>query len=145
MNMRTFPDKENGEWAVRKNYIRMELYAGSYSNRNHTANKQLNRLRDIFNDQGSDAEWIKRALFDSAGRGLFGEFTEISINGNTVTLTPTGISWDDPENFIEIDRDILLKLTNDWQALVKAKAPYIFIYEKDGELFVSDTLPEGME
>lgn len=52
--MRTFPDKENGTWAIRKNYVRMAFYAGSYSNRNHTTNEYLNMLRDIFNDQSSD-------------------------------------------------------------------------------------------
>ncbi|HEV2600987.1 MAG TPA: hypothetical protein VGT41_01685 [Candidatus Babeliales bacterium] len=136
----------NGQPVMKKSYIWMERgISRSYPARNFTANKQLNRLRDVFRDQGVDAEWVKRALLDPAGRGLFGEFTEISINGNTVTLTPTDISWDDPENFIEMDRNVLLGLTNDWQELVRAKAPEIFIYEKNGELFVSDTLPEGME
>ncbi|HEV2600689.1 MAG TPA: hypothetical protein VGT41_00190 [Candidatus Babeliales bacterium] len=144
--MRTFPDKENGKWAIRKNYIKMELYAGSYSNRNHTPNENLNRLRDLFNDQGSDAEWVKRALFDSRGRGRSGEFTRILVKGDKVVLEPTDIFYDNPEEYIiEMECNVLLQLTNNWQALVRAKAPYIFLYEKDNQLFVSDTLPEGME
>ncbi|HEV2601227.1 MAG TPA: hypothetical protein VGT41_02930 [Candidatus Babeliales bacterium] len=131
----------------KKNYIKMNpIGSGLYWGKNHTTNEYVDTLSILFNDQGSDAEWVKEALLNSTGRGMSGEYTRILVKGDKVILKPTSILYDEPEeHIIEMDRNVLLRLTNDWQALVKAKAPEIFIYEKDEELFVSDTLPEGME
>jgi hypothetical protein len=80
-------------------------------------------------------------------RGLPGELVFSFVEGQYIILEPT--LTEDPEILdeytVEIDRDILLRLANEWQDLVRKKASEIFIVRKGDELIVTDALPEGVE
>ena len=133
-----------------KNYIKMERNQGSYFQRND-GNSILEALAILFDDHGSSANWFIEELLDPNSRGISGEWMRLKFKGDKVVVTPTELMYprekpEDPEDYaIEIDRDVLLRLANEWQNLVRQKAPVIFIVQRDDELFVTDTLPEGME
>lgn len=142
-----YPDIIKKKWLIAKNYIRLEYTDGFYSRKNYSYDKHIEALETLFNDHGSGVSWIQRHLLDPDSRGIYGELTHVSKRGQTVVLEPT--LTDDPEELdeytVEIDRDVLLRLTNEWQALVRKKAPEIFIVRKDDEFLVTDKLPEGIE
>ena len=129
----------------KKNYIRLEKKKGIYFRKNK-AERLLEVLAILFTDGGYGVLWFKDELLNSESRGIYGELTHVSIQGKKVVLEPT--LTDDPEEIeeytIEIDRNVLLRLTSEWEDLTKKNAPEIFIARKDGELFVTDILPEGI-
>ena len=127
-------------------YVRLEMNKGNYFRRNE-GGKLLGALAILFTDGGPGVSWFKEELLDPDSRGIYGSLTHVSIRGEKVILEPKFIEDEDEfdELTVEIDRNILLRLANEWQALVMKDAPEIFIVRKDGELFVTDTLPEGME
>lgn len=132
---------------MKEKYIKMFLAKNFYHRANVTKDKLIARLEILFNETGPRVKWFLDELLDPQGRGLFGEQTRIKIKGDKVSLEPsrmmqTGGPEDAP---IELDRDVLIRLTTKWQELVQKGVPEIFIYQKDGEYFVADTLPEDVK
>lgn len=85
-------------------------------------------------------------LLDPKSNGIYGSMTHIEIKGNKVILEPSMTMSDNPEDYaIEIDRDELIRLAREWDALIIKKVPQIFIYCKNDTYFVSDTLPEDVK
>ena len=130
-----------------RNYVCLEYARGTYSRKNHSFDRLVDTLPILFRDHGLGVEWIQRHLLNPESRGIYGSLTHVSIRGQIVVLEPT--LTDDEEELdeytVKIDRDVLLRLTYEWQDLVRKKVPEIFIGRKDGELFVTDKLPEGIE
>ena len=145
--MKYFSKTIKKRFPISKNYAQLKYLKGSYYRSTYSYDKLIDALPLLFTDGGSGVEWIQRHLLNPESRGISGSLTEVVIKGQTVVLEPKFI--DDEEEFdkltVEIDRDVLLRLTNEWQDLVMKDAPEIFIGRKDGELFVKDTLPEGLE
>jgi len=101
----------------------------------------------LFTDHGTNPDWILRDLLDPESRGIWGEFTGISIRGQKVFIKPAPLIEDDySEDFaIEMDRSELIRLARDWQELIREKISPIYIFYNDGKYGVSDVLPEGTE
>jgi hypothetical protein len=130
----------------RKNYIKFINDDNSYYSRNYSKNRLVQSCGDLFKDQGTSVHWLLEELFDSDSRGISGELTRVKIRENKVILQRSRIIEDNPEDYaVEIDRDVLIKLATDWQNLVRKEAPEIFIFHKNDEYFVSDTLPADVE
>ena len=124
----------------------LELFGKSYHKSNDCSDELIDMLCMVFTDHGPNGDWVLRDLLDPDSRGVVGSKTNISIEGEKVTLEPSTTIVDNPEDYaVEIDRKVLIKLTNEWQALVDQDAPNIYIYYKDGKYGVSDVLPEGVE
>lgn len=131
---------------TKKNYILIEKIDGFYCKKNDSANKVIQALRRLFDDAGPGVKWLLRHLNDPKSRGICGSLTEVSLYDNKVILQPSRTLEENPEDFsIEIDRDILIQLATDWQNLVRKEVPEIFIFCKNDEYFVADTLPEGVD
>lgn len=144
--MKTMPIIVAGPFKIKKNYIVLEKCFRAYLKKNNTTNMLINALNDLFNDHGTDATWLLSELLDLKSRGVAGSKICVKIRGDSAILEPSILFVDNPEDYgVEVSRAALIKLAQDWQALVDKKVPEIVIYCKDGNYFVSDTLPEGIE
>jgi hypothetical protein len=127
-------------------YMLLELFGRSYHKCNDTHNNLIDMLSMVFTDHGPNGDWVLRYLLDPDSRGVVGSKTSITIEGEKVTLEPSTTMVDNPEDYaVEIDRKVLIRLTNEWQALVDQGAPNIYIYYKDGKYGVADVLPAEVE
>lgn len=134
------------ELEIKKNYIAVFCRGRTYHRKNMVKDKCIDRLEMLFNDAGPGVEWVLMTLSDPDCRGVSSSLNQISIKGNKVILKPTEIIADNPDKHaVMIDRAELIRVTQEWQALVAKRAPEIFIYCKDGKYFASDALPEGIE
>jgi hypothetical protein len=140
----------SGDLEIKKNYIIMDRFEKSdyrsYYRKNNASNQHVDRLATLFKDHGTGIEWLLDELLDTESKGIFGSLTRVKFRGNKIILEPSRTLEENPEDYtVEIGRDILIRLATDWQSLAHKEVPEIFIFCKNGEYFVSDTLPEGID
>lgn len=103
----------------------------------------LEMLALIFNDGNGWTNAVKDILQDPNETGIFGNMSRIRKQGISIEISYNfGDEFD--EDYIEIDRQVLLDLINKWQELVQKKVPEIYIIRHDdnGKIEISDRLPE---
>ena len=113
-------------------YYKLEKCDGFYWPLSYN-DEYLSMLVAIFTDGGSLDMVVKRELLNPEGRGATGNLTDVTIKGNTVIIQPAMFDvTDEPEEYaIEIDRDVLLDLINQWEDLKKKKAKEITFYRDE--------------
>ena len=93
----------------------------------------LSMLTGIFTDVSTFDEDVKKALIAPNKTRVAGNLTDMIIKENKVIIQPAILDLtDEPEEYaIEIDRDVLLDLINQWEDLKKKKAKEITFYRDD--------------
>ena len=93
-------------------------------------------MADVFNEGSSWTNGVQRNLLDPASGGITGNQIEVLIEQNKIIIQPQFEFADDPDEYaIEIDRNVLLQLINEWQELVAKKCQEItFTRHKDGSI-----------
>ena len=105
----------------------------------------LSMLTGIFTDVSTFDEDVKKALIAPNKTRVAGNLTDMIIKENKVIIQPAILDLtDEPEEYaIEIDRDVLLDLINQWEDLKKKKAKEITFYRDDNnKITVEGTFDE---
>ena len=132
---------------IKKSYMEVVRTAlGSYLKNNHVENRCVKLLYNTFTDQGTHVGWLLKELLDPASEGVQAELVYVFIEEDKVVLQASELMDELGHIFaVQLDRDELIRLTQDWQRLRDKKAPVIFIFCKDEKYFVSDVLPEAIK
>lgn len=104
-------------------------------------NNYLMMIISIFDEGGGWTKTVKRELLNPQSQGITGNRVEVDIQQNKVVIRDVCFDDDDTEdNAIEIDRQVLLDLINQWQDLVQKEAQEIvFTRHDDGSITVTGT------
>lgn len=94
-------------------------------------NNHLTMIADALCDGGmGPSYWIRGELLDPESRGVTGNATDITIKENQVFIQP--LYGEDPLQYrIEIDRQTLLKVIDDWEEIVKKKPDEIIMSQDE--------------
>lgn len=101
----------------------------------------LDKIAEIFDDGSSWTNWVKEELLNPESEGITGNKADVTIENNKVIIQP--LFGDNPEEYaIEIDRNLLLNLIDQWQQLVNKDVPEIYIVRhENGSIEIVDKLP----
>ncbi len=100
----------------------------------------LRTLIDIFNDGYSWAQCVKRHLLAPESKGVTGNWIDIQIQNDIISIEPTPLTVNDPEEYkIEIDRRALIEIITKWEKLADKDCVRItFTRYEDGTIDVTD-------
>jgi len=102
-------------------------------------NELLSSIVEIFLDGCSLWEYIRTRLHTPGSRGVTGNGVEVIFEGTQVIIGPIWFEGlQDPEEYaVAIDRDVLLRLIDRWEEVIKDRPEFItFTIEDDGEISV---------
>lgn len=118
-------------------------YKDKYYLKMQCDDKYLDMLTDAFDDSPYWIDCLMERLLNPLSKGVTGNRIDISFRENKVLIEPLYV--DNPEDYeIEIDRNVLIGLINQWQELVKKCSPCItFIRHDNGTITITDTIECG--
>lgn len=113
------------------------IFNNGYYRKQRYQDEYLGMLSYIFDDGSYWVEAVRQELLDSEGRGLFGNKSRVKIKGDIVTIQP--LYAECPEDYaIQIDRNVLLRLINEWNELTEKRTKEIvFTRHDDGSITIS--------
>jgi hypothetical protein len=134
------------ERQTHKSFMEFVNRNGLYCTNNYVRDTVIDAIANLFTDHCNEVRWFTDLLTSPDAKGISGNMSRVKIQGNIVIIKPAAIGSEIFEDeIVEMDRNTLLELAQDWEVLVERNPSKIYIYRKDGRLFISDTLPEGME
>lgn len=109
---------------------------GYYRKQQHKA-QYLGMLSYIFDDGSYWVEAVKQELLKSNSPGVTGNKTDVTFKGDEIKIEP--LYAECPEDYaIKIDRNVLLRLIDEWQDLTKKRTKEIvFTRHEDGTVTIS--------
>lgn len=102
--------------------------------------KYLNMLADVFEDGSFWLECLMKELYDPSSRGIAGNRIRVKKKENDIVYVEP-LFTDNPEEWaIEIDRQVLLDLINQWKDLLRKRPQeIIFTRHDNGTITIAGT------
>jgi hypothetical protein len=104
----------------------------------------LNVLAKLLNDNNGNTNWFKELLYNQSSEAIVrdGTTTRLIVTNDTVTLENLIALKEHFDDYpTQINRLELLRITNEWDALIEKGVERIFIIFKDNKYSVVDSLP----
>ena len=115
-------------------------YQDGYYYKVQYQDQYLGMLSYIFDDGSYWVEAVKQELLKSNSPGVTGNKTDVTFKGDEIKIEP--LYAECPEDYaIKIDRNVLLRLIDEWQELTKKRTKEIvFTRHGDGTITIKESM-----
>jgi hypothetical protein len=118
-------------------------YDNNYYLKMQCDDKYLNRLTDVFDDSPFWIECLMKRLLDPLSKGVTGNRIRVKKRENDKVYIEFIFADNPEESAIEIDRQILIDLINQWKDLLRKKPQeVIFTRHDDGTITIAGIFDE---
>ncbi len=125
-------------------FVKLILYRNHYRKDNYN-DKKFPILASFFTDGGTNMNSVKEELLNVHSKGLTRNYTDMTIQGNEVIISPLFAPEEDVDQYsIKVNRNNLLKLIDQWEDLVNRNVPEIIFVQQDNTIFLTDTMPQEL-